>query len=90
MIDKLGEVPFHRKVEAVSGVFHRCDDLGVVALEDVHSLDADEKISDHEASVTCRRTGNHCANLECGKRCSADDPQENQNQRWKLVAVSCA
>ena len=54
MIDKLDEVPFHRKVEAVSGVFHRCDDLGVVALEDVHSLDADEKISDHEASVTCR------------------------------------
>ena len=54
MINKLDEVPFHRKVEAVSGVFHRRDDLGVVALEDVHSLDADEKIPDHEASVTCR------------------------------------
>ena len=58
------ELPFHGEVEAVSGVLDRGDNLRVVALEDVHSLHADEKIADLETRIICRRTSNHRANLQ--------------------------
>ena len=56
--------PFYGEIEAISGAFDRGDHLSVVALEDVHSLDADEKIAHLEARIICRRTSYHRTNLK--------------------------
>ena len=57
------EIPFHGEIEAVSCALDRGDHLCVVAIEDVHSLNADEKIAHFEARIICRRASYHRVNL---------------------------